>query len=251
MSWEMCSIGDLYNVHNGLSKPAAFFGHGEGFLTFRDVFHNYFLPSSLGGLVDSTEKEQASYSIRKGDIFITRTSETYDELGMSSVALADYPRATYNGFTKRLRPKDERLLPEFIGYYLRSEDFRSLFQQFAQMTTRASLKNEELLALRVPVPPLATQKRIAGVLSAYDKLIENNRRQIKLLEEAAQRLYKEWFIDLRFPGHETTPIHDGLPEGWKIERLDKIAEVVMGQSPKSEHYNNNGEGLPFHQGVST
>lgn len=95
------------------------------------------------------------------------------------------------------------------------------------------------------------QRRIADVLSAYDELIENNRRQIKLLEEAAQRLYKEWFVDLKFPGHETTPIHNGLPEGWEWKHLHEFADVVMGQSPKSEHYNDEHEGLPFHQGVGS
>lgn len=111
---------------------------------------------------------------------------------MSSVALMDYPNATYNGFTKRLRPIDKkRILPEYIGYYLRCNEFRSKFIAFSTMTTRASLRNEDLLSIKVPVPPLDIQRRIADILSTYDDLIENNRKQIKLLEEAAQRLYKE------------------------------------------------------------
>jgi len=94
-------------------------------------------------------------------------------------------------------------------------------------------------------------KYVDYILSAYDNLIENNQKQIKLLEEAAQRLYKEWFVDLRFPGYENTPIVDGVPEGWKKQALSQIANVVMGQSPKSEYYNQAGEGLPFHQGVGS
>lgn len=235
MSWEMVKLGDLYDVHNGMSKPSSFFGHGEQFLTFSDVFNNYFLPERLSGLAEVTERERSSYSIKRGDVFVTRTSETYDELGMSSVALKDYPNGTYNGFTKRLRPKDDRLLPEFIGYYLRSGSFRSLFQQFAQMTTRASLKNEQLLSLEVPVPSLGVQERIADVLSAYDRLIENNRRQIALLEEAAQRLYKEWFVDLRFPGYEAAleSHQDGLPHGWRMAQLaDIVSKVTTGLNPR-------------------
>lgn len=95
------------------------------------------------------------------------------------------------------------------------------------------------------------QKKIGIILSRYDSLIENYQKQIKLLEEAAQRLYKEWFIDLHFPGHENTKIVDGLPEGWEKKKLHKIAEVVMGSSPKSEFYNNDKQGLPFHQGVGS
>lgn len=82
--------------------------------------------------------------------------------------------------------------------------------------------------LEISLPPLSTQKRIADILSAYDNLIENNQKQIKLLEEAAQRLYKQWFIDLKFPGHETTPIVNGLPEGWKKEKLVDLASVQFG-----------------------
>ena len=251
MSWEMVKLGDLYEVHNGLSKGGKFFGSGFPFLSFSTVFNNWFLPETLPDLVQSTEKEQTSYSILRGDVFITRTSETMDELGMSSVALKDYPNATYNGFTKRLRPVDNSLLPEFIGYYFRSKEFRNKFMAFSTMTTRASLRNEDLLSLEVPVPELCIQHRIADILSAYDDLIENNRKQIKLLEEAARRLYKEWFVDLRFPGYEHTKITDGVPEGWKKKPLSRIADIVMGQSPKSEFYNQIGEGLPFHQGVGS
>ena len=74
------------------------------------------------------------------------------------------------------------------------------------------------------LPPIKAQKTISDILSAYDDLIENNQKQIKLLEEATQRLYKEWFIDLRFPGHESTPIHDGIPEGWEKVSLDEVIE---------------------------
>ena len=224
MSWEMVKLGDLYEVHNGLSKGGKFFGSGFPFLSFSTVFNNWFLPETLPDLVQSTEKEQTSYSILRGDVFITRTSETMDELGMSSVALKDYPNATYNGFTKRLRPVDNSLLPEFIGYYFRSKEFRNKFMAFSTMTTRASLRNEDLLSLEVPVPELCIQHRIADILSAYDDLIKNNRKQIKLLEEAAQRLYKEWFVDLRFPGYEYTKIVDGVPEGWEPCSLNDVIE---------------------------
>lgn len=252
MSWEYVALGELYEVHNGLSKGGKFFRKGSPFLSFSTVFNKWFLPQELLDLVQSTDNEQQSYSILRGDVFVTRTSETMDELGMSSVALKDYPHATYNGFTKRLRPiNPERILPEFIGYYLRTPVFRAGFTAFSTMTTRASLRNEDLLSMKVPVPDMQTQKHIASILSAYDDLVENNQKQIKLLEEAAQRLYKEWFVDLRFPGHETTPIVDGVPEGWEIQTLSQIADVVMGQSPKSEFYNQDQQGLPFHQGVGS
>lgn len=233
MKWEKVTLGELYTVHNGLSKGAKFFGTGSPFLTFSTVFNNYFIPDKLTDLVQSTEKEQESYSISYGDVFVTRTSETSDELGMSCVALKDYPQATYNGFCKRMRPiQQDRVCPQYIGYYMRMPSFRAEFQAFSTMTTRASLKNEDLLGLSVSLPPIDIQKRIANILSAYDHLIENNQKQIRLLEEAAQRLYKEWFVDLRFPGHENVKIVDGVPEGWSSVAVTDLLEIKYGKDHK-------------------
>ena len=251
MSWERYRLGDLYEVHNGLSKGSKFFGSGYGFLSFSTVFNNYFIPDELPDLVQSTEKEQDSYSIKRGDIFLTRTSETADELGMSCVALKDYPHATYNGFTKRLRPITDKVVPEYIGYYMRMPSFRNEFMAFSTMTTRASLRNEDLLGLKVNLPNLDKQSSIANILREYDYLIENNQKQIKLLEEAAQRLYKEWFIDHHFPGYENVKIVDSIPEGWNIRKLADVADIIMGQSPTSDTFNLNRNGLPFHQGVGS
>ena len=234
MSWNSVKLGELYTDHNGLSKGSTFFGSGYPFLTFSTVFNNYFIPPELDSFVQSSEAERQNYSIKRGDVFVTRTSETSDELGMSCVALKDYPNATYNGFTKRMRPFTDRVLPEFIGYYMRMPSFRGEFLAFSTMTTRASLKNEDLLGLQIRLPEKETQKRIADILSAYDNLVENNQKQIKLLEEAARRLYKEWFVDLRFPGYEDTPIVDGVPEGWTLGELGDIA-IDSGKKEKKEH----------------
>ena len=191
--WRKVKLGDLYEVHNGLSKGRQFFGTGFPFLTFSNVFKCRFLPNELDSLVQTTDKEREACSIKYGDVFITRTSETMNELGMSSVALKDYPDATYNGFTKRLRPFTDKVLPNYIGYYLRSPKFRGKFMAFSSMTTRASLANDNLLNMEIELPPMDVQKKIATTLSRYDSLIDNYQKQIKLLEEAAQRLYKEWF----------------------------------------------------------
>ena len=229
--WKKVKLGDLYTVHNGLSKGRKFFGKGFPFLSFTTVFNHYFIPDRLDSLVLSTEKEREACSIRRGDVFITRTSETMDELGMSCVALKDYPNATYNGFTKRLRPiTEEETLPEFIGYYLRSPQFRGKFMAFSAMTTRASLANDQLLSMEICYPNMDQQRKIAYILSRYDSLISNYQRQIKLLEEAAQRLYKEWFVNLHFPGYENTKIVDGVPEGWRKGTLSSISEFRRGKT---------------------
>lgn len=241
MSWKEVKLGELYTAYNGLSKSKKFFGTGDPFLTFSTVFNNYFLPRKLTEYVQSTIQEQQNYSICRGDVFITRTSEKSDELGLSCVALKDYPKATYNGFTKRLRPiNSDCVVPEYIGYYMRMPAFRQEFQAFSTMTTRASLRNDDLLGLTVLLPNIKTQERIAGILRLYDFLIENNQKQIKLLEEAAQRLYKEWFVDLRFPGHENVEIVDGVPKGWNKCSIDDIFRIKYGKTLPTSKIRNKG-----------
>ena len=108
--------------------------------------------------------------------------------------------------------------------------------------------------ITVNIPLLPTQKKIASILSAYDDLIENNNRRIKILEEMAQNIYREWFVHFRYPDHDDIPLVESelgkIPQGWEVKKLEQFAEVTMGQSPKSEFYNDTGEGLPFHQGVT-
>ena len=117
--------------------------------------------------------------------------------------------------TVLIRPSAEKVSPLFLNYYLNAPKQRHALLSNSNGATVSHVNMPVIRNLVIELPDREDQDRIADVLSAYDELIENSRRQIKLLEEAAQRLYKEWFIDLKFPGHETAPIVDGLPEGWK------------------------------------
>lgn len=145
----------------------------------------------------------------------------------------------------------ETLLPQFLYYWFRTHEGQKKIDAIAKGTAQKAVPIAGIKTLEISLPPIDVQRQVADILTTYDSLIENNQKQIKLLEEAAQRLYKEWFVDLRFPGHENVKIVDGVPEGWKEQSLYQIADVVMGQSPKSEYYNQVGEGLPFHQGVGS
>ena len=226
--WKEYKLGDIYEVHNGLSKGGKFFGSGYPFLSFSTIFNNWFIPNELSNLVQSTDKEQESYSIKEGDVFITRTSETADELGMSCVALKDYPKATYNGFCKRMRQynHDIEVNPKYIGYYLRNPNFRLHFQAFSgSMSTRASLTNEALLGLTVKIPPLPTQQKIAAILSSLDDKIELNNKININLEQQAQALFKNWFVDFE-------PFGGKMPEGWKVGKLSNLITVKYGKDHK-------------------
>ena len=119
----------------------------------------------------------------------------------------------------------DKVLPYFLYCCLCKMDIQSLNTGSAV----PSMTFEKYYSIEVPIPPLSTQNRIATILSRYDSLIENYQKQIKLLEEAAQRLYKEWFVDLRFPGHENTKIVDGVPEGWEKKKVGEIAPIITGK----------------------
>lgn len=136
-----------------------------------------------------------------------------------------------------MRPYPEKVLPKYLYYYMLSPRWKEVI---AGKTVLGATVNRIPIAsypdFPIELPDVDTQSRIVSALSAYDELIENNRRQIKLLEEAAQRLYKEWFIDLNFPGHETTPIHNGLPEGWmKMTIKDICKRIQSGSTPSRKH----------------
>ena len=227
--WTIKTAKELYTYTSGISKGSQFFGTGYPYLTFTEIFHNYFVPEVLTSLVQSNERERENCSIKRGDVFLTRTSETDDELGMSCVALKDYPNATFNGFTKRLRPLTDEVVPEYAGFYFRSPIFRAAVTSMSSIITRASLNEKMLDKLPICYPSKPTQQKIASILSAYDNLIQNYKKQIEALQTAASELYKEWFVRFRFPGWQNAEFENGIPEGWKVERLGNLAEIKSGK----------------------
>ncbi len=139
---------------------------------------------------------------------------------------------------------------DFLYYWLQSSQGKAQLSKCTIGAAQPAYTIERLKEMDIELPPEDVQKEIASVIATYDSLIKNNRRRIQLLEESARLLYREWFIYLRFPGHEQVKITDGVPEGWNKKSLINIAELTMGQSPKSDFYNETGDGLPFHQGVT-
>lgn len=230
MKWIVKRSSELYVSSSGLSKASDQFGYGFPFLSYKDVFNNYYAPEKLNTLVNSTEKDRQKCSVKRGDVFLTRTSETTDELGMSCVALKDYENATFNGFTKRLRPLTEEIVPEYAAYFFRSSYFRAQCQSLASLITRASLNDGMIRRFKIRFPKeKKCQEKIGKILLTYDSLIENNTKRIRLLEKMAENLYKEWFVRFRFPGHEKVKMVNGLPKGWKYVNFGKLSPIVTGK----------------------
>ena len=197
------------------------------------------------------EKDEAlrKGKLKRGDIVYT-TRGTVGNAGYYNSSVP-YENVRINSGMVILRSNGEIIDARFLYQILKSEYYRPYFKQYCTGSAQPQLPIKNFSQIYLNVPDIKTQHRIADILSVYDNLIENNQKQIKLLEEAAQRLYKEWFVDLRFPGHENTKIVDGVPEGWNEKTLSQVANVIMGQSPKSEFYNSEKKGLPFHQGVGS
>ena len=168
---------DLYAMASGISSAKEQAGHGAPFLSFGTVFNNYFLPENLTDKMDTTIEEQNTFSIKKGDVFVTRTSETIDELAMSSVALKDYPNATYSGFVKRLRPKTTGIVyDKFLAFYLRSKLFRKTMTNNATMTLRASFNEDIFSFLYLYLPSYEEQKKIGDLLYNIEmKMLANKK----------------------------------------------------------------------------
>lgn len=150
----------------------------------------------------------------------------------------------------RLRGKQDVALTNFIRYVLAAPDFSAHIHRITTGANIPHISGRDIAAYEFKLPDLEDQGRIIECMSAYDDLIATNQRRITLLEDAARRLYREWFVHLRFPGHESVAVKDGLPEGWAKLPLCEVADITMGQSPESKYYNTDGDGLPFHQGVS-
>ena len=169
-------FSDLYEMSSGISSSKSQAGHGAPFLSFSTVFNNYFLPDHLTDLMDTNEREQDIFSIRKGDIFVTRTSETVDELAMSCVALKDYPKATFSGFVKRLRPKTTGIAyDKYMAFFLRSRYFRKVIDCNTIMTLRASFNEDMFSFLDLYLPEYEEQKKIGGFLFDIECKIRCNK----------------------------------------------------------------------------
>lgn len=177
------------------------------------------------------DSELPKFALKTGDLLVCEGGDP----GRCAIWNSD-EEMYYQKALHRVRAQENVLDNRFLYYYLvyicSTQEIR---QYYTGGATIKHLPKAALERVIVRYPDLETQRRIAGVLSAYDGLIGNNRKQIKLLEEAAQRLYKEWFVDLKFPGHETTAILNGLPKGWRQACVDELCDTIGGGTPSTKH----------------
>ena len=194
-TWRICRLRNIGTLQNGISKGGEFFGHGFPFVSYGDVYRNFSLPVQVAGLIDSSDEEQRNYSVESGDIFFTRTSETIEEVGFSSVCEETIPDATFAGFLIRVRPFTDDLISRFAKYYFRSNHHRYYLVKQMNLVTRASLGQDLLKSMPVLVPPKEEQTSIAAYLDkkcgAIESSIEYKQRVIERLTAYKKSLIYE------------------------------------------------------------
>ena len=195
LDWNIKRLRYIGKCQNGISKGGEFFGSGYPFVSYGDVYNNLVLPETVFGLIESTHEEQENYSVKAGDIFFTRTSETIEEVGFTSVCLKTIENATFAGFVIRVRPFTDELIPDYSKYYFSSDAHRRFFVKEMNLVTRASLSQDLLKRLPVLIPSKEKQKEIADYLdkkcTAIDTAIEQKQKLIEKLTEYKKSLIYE------------------------------------------------------------
>ena len=257
MSWEEIKIGEICKIKHGYAFKGEFFSNEGNFILLSPG--NFF---ESGGLKSKGDKEKyysgefpSDFILNEGDLLVVMTDliQNAPILGGCAIIPEENKFLHNQRLGKIYNLNENRIDKKYFYYSLNEEFYRGQIRGSASGATVRHTAPERIYNCKIKIPnSLQTQKRIASILSAYDDLIENNLKRIKLLEETAQNIYKEWFVNFRFPNYEHTPINQetGLPEGWEVKKLSEMVILTMGQSPESQFYNTNGEGLPFHQGVT-
>lgn len=229
MKWEKVKLGDIATciqpgpfgsqLHNSdYSKE------GTPIIMPKDIVGGAIVHSGLLKVSEEHVKRLSRHQVYEGNLMVARKGD---------VRKCAYITANENGWMTgsdclKVVLDESKCYPKFIYYQLKSEHIGRWLEKVSIGATMPSLNTGLLSGIEMVLPPIEIQKQIAGILSAYDDLIENNQKQIKLLEEAARRLYKEWFVDLRFLGHENTKIVDGVPEGWSRTNINEILTFHRG-----------------------
>lgn len=221
--WDTALIGDFLDFKNGLNKGKDFFGYGTPIVNYTDVYKNRGLKKvDIRGKVCLTPDEIHRFDVRKNDVFFTRTSETPDEVGMSSVLLEDVENGVFSGFVLRGRPKNDMFVPEYCKYCFSTEAVRNAIITGCTYTTRALTNGKQLSAIELPVPPKPEQEAIAEALSDIDALIVNLEKLI-----AKKKAIKQGAMQELLTGKRRLP---GFTGQWMEYTLGDFVECIRGVS---------------------
>ena len=235
MSWASVTLGEVStNIQTGpfgsQLHQSDYSDGGIPVVMPKDLVDGHISEDSIARVSMSHVDRLSRHKIEVGDILYSRRGD----VGRCAFATEVEQGWLCGTGCLRVTIDQSKAIPKFIFYQLQKAETIGWVEKHAVGSTMLNLNTSILESVPIELPSIAEQQMIVHVLSAYDDLIENNRKQIKLSEEAAQRLYKEWFVDLRFPGYETTPIVDGIPEGWKKDFLGGICTLKKDTVPAGQ-----------------
>ena len=239
MSWEKMKLKDVcISISDGDHQPPPKANKGVPFVTISNITHTnqfdfsntMFVPQEYYDGLDSKRK------VQEGDVL-------YSVVGSFGIPvyIKNNTPFVFQRHIAILRPNVYKIAPQFLYYTMLNRDFYLKADAAAIGAAQRTVSLTALRNMEIEIPHIETQKKIAKILSSYDNLIENHQKQIKLLEEAAQRLYKEWFVDLCFPGYENVKIVDGVPEGWTKPSINDIADYLNGYAFKPDDWSDKGK----------
>ena len=256
-SWKRTTLGAICDEVGGVIKTGPFgaqlhesdyVDEGVPVVMPKDIIEGKVRVATIARIGHEDLERLSQHKLKAGDIVYGRRGD----IGRQALISRREQGWLCGTGCLRISLGDKVVDPTFLHYYLRDEKVIREIANQAVGATMPNLNTTILRSIKVRHPDLSTQRKIAGILSAYDDLIENNLRRIKILEEMAQTLYREWFVHFRFPGHESAKFVDSalgqIPKGWEVKKLGQVAKIVMGLSPKGDTYNDQGDGMPLVNG---
>ena len=227
--WQSTTIGELLDFKNGLNKEKSFFGFGTPIVNYTDVYHHNGLHSdNIKGKVSLSKDEIRRFEVRKGDVFFTRTSETPDEVGISSVLLDEIQDCVFSGFILRGRPKTDKLLPEYCQYCFSSKKVRDEIIKHCTYTTRALTNGKVLSAIDISIPEIDEQRAIADAFACVEAHIAN---LTKLIEK--KKAIRDGALEDLVSGHTRLEGFDGE---WKQKTLFELTStIITGGTPSTSN----------------
>lgn len=232
MMWENKTLGDIsLSIQTGpfgsQLHQSDYSDEGTPVVMPKDLVNGTISEESIARVSKEHVERLEKHKIQEGDILYSRRGDV-GRCAFTSEREVGWLCGT--GCLK-VRVDIEKVEPKFVFYQLQKAETIGWVVNHAVGSTMLNLNTSILSAVPVDIPEIEIQRKIVSILAAYDDLIENNQKQIKLLEEAAQSLYKEWFVDLRFPGYENVAIIDGVPEGWEKDKAEKFFNITIGKTP--------------------
>ena len=252
--WKKEKLGDYVEVLSGFAfKSKDFTSEGVPVIKIKNISPPNVSLEDLSYVPMTIVTQNPRYILSRGDVLIAMTGSHINQIasvvGRVGRIRYDVLSVLNQRVGKIVNKDDKKSSLDFVYYYLSQYEVKvELAQKAGGAANQANISPKDIKDLMFPCPPVETQHRIATILSRYESLIENYQKQIKLLEEAAQRLYKEWFVDLHFPGHENTKIVDGVPEGWEKKPALDFFEMSIGRTPprtQKQWFTKGSNGIPW------